>query len=87
MGIESQEEGNEQMVGIPERLVGLLPYLGMSGRKHEEHAEEHDMTCDTARLSVVYLNCRLLSDLTPFNIEKATEISSAQYICQETYFT
>jgi hypothetical protein len=39
MGVQSQEERNEQMVSVPEGLKRLLADLVMGGRVHQEHAE------------------------------------------------
>ena len=66
------------MVGVPKGLVGLLPYLGMGGGEHKEHAQEHNMTCNAACLRVMYLYCCFLPDLASFDIKKATLISNAQ---------
>ena len=38
MGVHGEEEWDEQMMGIPERLEGLLTDLGMCRGEHEEHA-------------------------------------------------
>lgn len=63
MGVESKEEGNEEMMCVPERLVRLLPDLGVGGRKHQQHAQEHYMPCDATHLGVVYLYGGFLPDL------------------------
>lgn len=55
VGVESQEEGDEQVVGVPESLERLLTDTSMSGSIHEQHAKEHDVTGNTTRLSVVNL--------------------------------
>lgn len=34
MGVESEEEGNEEVMCIPERLVRLLPDLGVGSGEH-----------------------------------------------------
>jgi hypothetical protein len=39
MGIESQEEGNEKMMRIPEGFVGLLADTMMRSGIHQEHTK------------------------------------------------
>lgn len=75
MGVQSEEEGNKQVVAIPERLEGLLPDAVMRGSVHEEHAEQHDMTGDATRLGVVDLDCRDWTDLRLFDVEEASLLS------------
>ena len=70
MGVHAQEEGNEKMMGIPERLKRLLTYAVMGRGVHEQHAQQHNVTRYTARLRVVDLNRRFGSNLTPLNIEE-----------------
>lgn len=55
VGVESQEERNEQVVSIPEGLERLLADTGMSSGIHEHHAEQHDMASNATRLGVVDL--------------------------------
>lgn len=33
--VKTEEERNEEMVSIPESLIGLLPYLCMGGGEHQ----------------------------------------------------
>lgn len=54
VGIEGKEEWYEEVVGVPERFIGLLADPGMGGSEHHEHAEKHNVTGDTASLGVVY---------------------------------
>lgn len=63
------------MVGIPERLEGLLPNLVMCSRIHQKHAEKHHMAGDATRLLVVDLNSRFPTDLRPLDVEEAATIS------------
>lgn len=53
--VESQEEGDEQMMRVPKGLERLLTDTSMSSGIHEQHAEEHHVAGDTARLRVVNL--------------------------------
>lgn len=57
MSVHRQEEGDEQMVSVPESLVALLADLGVGSRIHEQHAQQHDMSGDPAGLCVVDLHC------------------------------
>lgn len=61
MGVEGQEKRDEQVVRVPEGLVGLLPDPMVSGCIHQEHAEEHHMPRNTADLSIVDLHSRIRS--------------------------
>ena len=58
-------------MGVPKCLVRLLPYSGVSGGEHQEHAEEHDMSGNATGFCIVYLDGRHRSELFPFNIVKA----------------
>lgn len=71
VGVEADEEGDEEVMGVPEGLEGLLPDFGMRGGVHHQHAEEHDVPCDATSLSVVDADGSVRSDLSPFDIEEA----------------
>lgn len=73
VGIKSQEERDKQVVCVPECLVRLLSNFNVGGCEHHQHTEQHDVPCDTSRLSIVYLNCALRPYLMPLNIEKAIQ--------------
>ena len=66
-----QQEDDEEMVRVPERLIRLLSDLVMRSGVHHEHAVEHDVTGYAACLGVLDLNCSFGSDLISFNIEEA----------------
>jgi hypothetical protein len=74
VGVQSEEEGDEQVVGVPERLERLLPDTVMCRAVHQQHAEQHDMPCDATRLGVVDLDGRDRADLCLFNIEEAMRL-------------
>ena len=57
-------------MSIPERLVALLSYLRMRSREHEQHAQQHDMPGDTARLHVMDLNCGFGTDKRTLHVEE-----------------
>jgi len=71
VGIEGQEEGDEEVVGIPKRLEGLLPDAVVRGGVHQEHAQKHDMAGDATGLSVVNLNSGNRANLRLFNVVEA----------------
>ena len=71
VSVEGKEEGDEEVVSVPEGFVRLLSDLGVGGGVHQEHAKEHDVTCDAAGLRVVDLDCGQGSYLGPLNVEKA----------------
>ena len=77
MSIQSKQERDEQMVSVPKCFVGLLPYLRMSCGEHEQHAEEHDVACNAAGLSVMNLYCSSRSDLISLHIKEAMKVSGA----------
>jgi hypothetical protein len=72
--VHGQQKGDEEVVCIPKGLERLSPDLGMSGGVHEEHAEEHDISGNAARLSIENLNGGLGPDLRPLNIEEASHV-------------
>jgi len=68
VGVETQHEGDEEVVGIPEGLERLLADLGVGGGIHEEHAQEHDVAGDTAGVHVMDLYSERRAELGPFDI-------------------
>ena len=77
MSIQSKQERDEQMVSVPKRFVGLLPYLRVGRGEHEQHAEEHDVASNAAGLSVVNLYRCSGPDLISLDIKEATNVSGA----------
>ena len=39
MCVQGEQEGNEKVMGVPERFVGLLPDLSMGSGVHQQHAQ------------------------------------------------
>ena len=70
VGVHAEEERDEEMMGVPEGFEGLLPDLVVCRGVHEEHAEEHDVTCDATGLGVVDLYGSFRADLGAFNVEE-----------------
>ncbi len=73
VGVEPEEEGDEQVMSVPERFVGLLPDLRMRGGEHQQHAEEHHMPGDAPGVGVVDLHGRRRPELISFHIEEAID--------------
>jgi len=61
--VESDHEKECEMVGIPEGLETLIADFMMGGSVHEEHDKEHEMTSDTASLSVMNVESPFLANL------------------------
>ena len=80
MSIQSEQERDEQMVSVPKCFVGLLPYLRMSCGEHKQHAEEHDVACDAASLSVMNLYSCSRSDLISLYVKEAMNVSGAPVV-------
>ena len=70
MGVKGQEEDDEQVVGVPEGFITLLPYPDVGGREHEKHAKHHDMARYATCLAVVDLSCRLWADLISLHVKE-----------------
>ena len=75
MGVKSEEEGNKQVMCVPESLEGLLTDFCVCGRVHKKHAEKHDMSCNTTGFGVVDLDSCDLSNLSLLDIEEAEVVS------------
>lgn len=60
---------------VPERFIGLLSYTRMSGRVHEQHAKQHDMSSDASGFRVVYLDGGLWANLGSFHVEEVDVMS------------
>ena len=53
MRVETEHEEKREMMRVPEGLEALLADFLVSGRIHEDHDRQHEMTGETARLCVV----------------------------------
>lgn len=76
MRVQAEEEGDEEVVRVPEGLEGLLPDPVVRRRVHQQHAEEHDVTRDTTRLRVVNLEGRDGANLRLLDVEEAARLAS-----------
>ena len=61
------------MVRVPECFEGLLADLVVCSCVHEEHAQKHDVACDTPSLGVVNIEGGLGADLAQFDVEETVE--------------
>ena len=73
--VHAEEEGNEEVMRVPEGFEGLLPDFVVGGGVHEKHAEEHHVARHTSCLSVVYLNGSLWAELSSLDIEEVDVVS------------
>jgi len=80
MSIHAQQEWDEKVVRVPKRLKRLLSYPVVSGRVHQEHAEKHDMSSNSARLRVMNLYRSFWADLGLFDVEEVDVVGS----CMDT---
>lgn len=70
MGVEAEEEGNEEVVDIPECLEGLLADFGVRGGIHQEHAKEHHVSGDATGFGIVNLDSCDGANLRLLDIEE-----------------
>ena len=80
VGVHAEQEGNEEVMRIPKRLVRLLANLVVSGRVHEQHAEKHDVPGNAAGLAVVNLHGPFRPYLRLFDIEEAVKVVSKRRV-------
>jgi hypothetical protein len=66
-------------MGVPEGLKALLSDLGVSGRVHEEHTKQHDMSCYPASLCVVDLDGGKWAELDTLHVEEV------DIVCRDVY--
>ena len=63
VGVDAEHEEEGEVVGVPERFKTLVTDLLMRRRVHQNHDEEHEVASDTARLSVVDVECLFRTNL------------------------
>jgi hypothetical protein len=73
--VHTEQERNEEVMGVPESLKGLLSDPVVCGGVHEQHAEQHDVAGDTASFRVMNLKGNLRTDLALLHVEKAEKVS------------
>ncbi len=81
MSIETDHKKEGEVVGVPKCLEALLTDLLMCGPVHQDHHEEHEVTGDTTRLGVVYIQSDFLSNLCIGNQCVAIKWHGTTYEC------
>jgi hypothetical protein len=76
--VHAEQERNEEVVGVPKGLEGLLSDPVVRSGVDQQHAEQHDMSCNATSLGVMDLECDLWADLGTLDVEKAAFISTKQ---------
>jgi hypothetical protein len=77
MSIHAEQERNEEMMSVPERLKRLLPDPMVCSGVHHEHAEQHDVPSDAASLRVVNLDSCFGASLECLNVEEASHVNKS----------
>jgi hypothetical protein len=70
VGVQSQQEWNEEVMCVPERFERLLPYPVVCRGVHEKHTQQHNMAGDAAGLRIVDFHRGFGPDLVSLNIEE-----------------
>lgn len=70
VSVHSQQEWDEEVMCVPERLERLLAYAVMCRGVHEEHTQQHDMASDATRLRIVDLHGGFRPNLVPLDVEE-----------------
>lgn len=68
------------MVSPPERLKADLPDRVVGGGVHEEHNQEHHVTGEPARLSIMDRPRSLAPDLGTLNVDKVDVYQTRQIL-------
>ena len=76
VGVHAEQEGDEEVVRVPECLERLLADPVMGSSVDQQHAQQHNVSGDTASFCVVNLKSDLGSHLHTFNVEEATPLSA-----------
>lgn len=76
MGVHAEQEGDEEVVSVPESLERLLSDPVVSSGVDEQHAQQHDVSSDTTGFGVVNLKGNLGTDLSALDVEEAVIIST-----------
>lgn len=76
VSVETQHKHNEQVMSVPESLEALLADLCVRGGEHQQHAEQHDMSGNTAGVGIMDLQGVQRPHLRLFHVEEAADIQS-----------
>lgn len=71
MRVQAEEEGDEEVVRVPEGLEALLADAVVCRRVDEQHAEQHDVPRHAAGLLVVDIEGVPGADLRPLDVVEA----------------
>lgn len=74
MGIETKQERDKQVVGVPKGFERLLTNAIVGSCVHEKHAEQHEMAGDAAGLCVMDLQGGDGADLSLLNVVEAASM-------------
>ena len=74
VGVHAEQEGDKEVVSVPESLERLLSDPVVSSRVDQQHAQQHDVSSDTTGFGVVNLKRNLGTDLSALNVEEAVMI-------------
>lgn len=69
-------------MGVPECFVGLLTHLVVGCRIHQQHAEEHNVTCYATCLGVVDIEGCLWTKLVLLDIVEVDVVSEYMDRCE-----
>lgn len=79
VGVESQHEGDEEVMCVPKGLKCLLSNAMVRGSIDQHHAKEHDMSRDTACSGKVDSDSQIVADAFFLDIVKAGTISKVKH--------
>jgi hypothetical protein len=68
---------------IPKSLIRLLTYLMVRRRKHEQHAQQHDMACYATSLRIMNLHRTDRADLVFLDVEEVHIVCADVDACPE----
>lgn len=75
VGVESQHEGDEEVMRVPECLKCLLSNAMVRGCIDQHHAQKHDMPRDTTCSGKVNLDSQLVANVIFFDVVEADSVS------------
>ena len=89
VGIQREHERDEEVVCVPEGLVGLLADTMMRRGIHHHHAEQHDMAGNATCSGEVVLHGQFRADMILFDVVETGLVSIGAYCSfyQATYLT
>ena len=79
VGIQREHERDEEVVCVPEGLVGLLADAMMGRGIHHHHAEQHDMAGNATCSGEVVLHGQFRADVILFDVVETGLVSIGVY--------